>query len=988
MGRQQIAMEWAWISKNPGSREDYAILATSAGEVDVSRFVGQYVAGIPSSSTSSESPGAPPWVTFAAHGTTFDRLLVSVSVQDPWNGQDQAGRPIWPQRFFACWFDDLAEAGASYRTLWDAIKEVELPLRGQDRRPIRVAVERDSAASVLAAFGHTGVEFERLAAIAASLVYGPVAVAGTAHLRLEERLSLLDAIAGLLPYSFRAELSASSAVDNTLAHKIRLVLAEFANNQELISLTGTVPELSGPAREYRNTLMRKMHGSGLGKMVEFLWSATEVPSSDDPDEITEKLKKLDYERDILVSIDGSLEQALKLFANPPATVARLWHILEESGRADLVIIPLLDSEDPAADRALLRNWDIVAGYIVALVNRQLDDDDLRRAERILAVAGSSPAEEVADKLLRRLIIPTSGTGESGRRSMRSRVDLLLRREVPPRNRFSHTCNALRFDDVGRWQERLLLELLLDEIVTDQSLARATGWASWLCLSDFNGDWSVPSWVLALRFAITDSRDAASANVLSLITQESAWVVPLLRLAGRSERLQAVLRTPGLDLELIELAARVAAEPPQDDIRRTLTFAFEVNLWKSGVAAGTIAAIDVARVLIGLLPQNFPVEGGKQEFDPYMDGLVRVFGLQQVENLHSRIENGFLRNIVPADVAQPLSRGAVRLLECWSADGKRAPGLARYIAHDSESATITTLLRDDRLDDGFWGPLVELESSLSRFVILPLLRSAVRYTIENPAKALQRYSAKQRGVSSTRLALAMYDASLSGLSEREILDVIKSVPVRGETLVRRVQPRELDDVLREFQALLYHPPFEAEFSPALAEMREAKSEKVLTTCWTLICRGALGQEYGRRFRQMLKERLKDEEDFRRDQRRAISARRQPSIREQRQAAEQRPAAHRAALTRPSGPAIAAPPPHPSAIANVPGNAAARSAPVPRGPGAELVPYRQGAGRVPQAQSRLDGVQPAEPPQPRSRPRFRWPWRRREDETAKQAAEGSA
>src|SRR5438034_2426697 len=208
-----VTAEWAWISKAPGSHGDYGVLASSNGLSAAGDFAGAYVAGVPSASLPPAASAGPPWVTFGSHLTPADHQLVSVSVQDPWRGQDQALRPIWPRRFFLCRYDDLAAIRVTYRTLWDAVAPITLPRPG--RQPAPIPVRSQPLSQVIPAIGNIG--FDRVAAIAAALLDGPVAVTGTADLRLEDpsatvdRFTVLDAVAALLPYGFRADASATSA---------------------------------------------------------------------------------------------------------------------------------------------------------------------------------------------------------------------------------------------------------------------------------------------------------------------------------------------------------------------------------------------------------------------------------------------------------------------------------------------------------------------------------------------------------------------------------------------------------------------------------------------------------------------------------------------------------------------------------------------------------------------------------------------------------
>ena len=223
----ELTAEWVLIGKVPGSGSDYGVLATSAGGASLRSYVGVYVTGAPSSSASMDTPGAPPWITFGAHAAGPDQVMISVTVLDQWEGLDHASRPIWPRRLFLFRFGELAAAGASYRTLWEAVQLTNLPAR---EPVLHFTVRSQPIADFMATIADRG--FERLATLAAAMLEGPVGLTGAGHLTRDERLTLLDAVSALLPYGFRADLSASSSVDNTVAHQIRLVFADFSNVPE------------------------------------------------------------------------------------------------------------------------------------------------------------------------------------------------------------------------------------------------------------------------------------------------------------------------------------------------------------------------------------------------------------------------------------------------------------------------------------------------------------------------------------------------------------------------------------------------------------------------------------------------------------------------------------------------------------------------------------------------------------------------------------
>jgi hypothetical protein len=291
---RHVTAQWAWVSKEPGARGGgYQILATSGRDINFSQYVATYITGSPDSGVSPDSPQAPPWVTigsFLANGM----VLVSVAVLDPWRDRDYAGRAIWPQRFFLFRFDELAAAGVSYRTLWEAIRDINIP--AADSAPLTLQVQSADVGDLVSAIELYG--FERMAGIAAAQLEARIAVDDAELLQRLDRLALLDAATALLPYGFRANLSLSSSVDNTVAHPIRLVFAHFANRQTLISLRDpAVVPLTQFGRDYLNALRRKQRTSGTAAVVEHLWAARQPRSLERPEEAPAVLGELDFYRD-------------------------------------------------------------------------------------------------------------------------------------------------------------------------------------------------------------------------------------------------------------------------------------------------------------------------------------------------------------------------------------------------------------------------------------------------------------------------------------------------------------------------------------------------------------------------------------------------------------------------------------------------------------------------------------------------------------------
>jgi hypothetical protein len=284
VSQSEISAEWAHISKVNGGAADFSILAASQatlGPQELSDFSASFVAGVPAPDVDLQLPSAPPWVTFGKHESAGARF-VSVTVQFPWDGVDQRGRPIWSRDFYVFRYDAAARGDLSYQSLYRSVQGLKLAGQGGqpllDGRPLLLKADpqpMDELATVIERYG-----LERLAAIAAALLDAPVAVGGTGSLWLAQRLQLLDAIAALLPRGFRADLSASSAVSGLNVPKMRLILTdeEDSSHQQMHLASPGAPLWSEGAREYYELLLRMAQNRELPAVLRYLWSHWEALS--------------------------------------------------------------------------------------------------------------------------------------------------------------------------------------------------------------------------------------------------------------------------------------------------------------------------------------------------------------------------------------------------------------------------------------------------------------------------------------------------------------------------------------------------------------------------------------------------------------------------------------------------------------------------------------------------------------------------------------
>jgi hypothetical protein len=853
MTHRQVTAKWALIGKERGGEIDAGILATSDDDTRFDRFIGPYATGSPSSMTEQGEPEAPPWVTFAPFTLTNGEIVLSVAVRDPSSEVDHTGRAVWPRRFFLCRFAELAAGDASYQTIWQAVKPVNLPT--ESRAPVQLTVEPQSLENLVETIEYYG--FDELALIAATTLQARVAVTSAAHLRRRERLAVIDAVAALLPYGLRADLSTSSCVNNSADHGIRLVFANFSNNQRLLPLQGTGPEPApGVALDYLEALHRKKKNSGLASVIAHLWGAKGNYSFSHPEQALDVLEQLNFVYDAveaLRDINLRREQLLTILRRPEAEVGSIWNHQDISSeiRDRVIDLLLLDLDDQAAI-ALDKHWETLAGTVTGFALRRLDVDDTDSAKWLLQMASkiSSTAE---DELLAYLLI--AERLDRGERRRDALAALLVDRPAPPaEGRYPITCDELRAAHGGTGHAHLALRLLIRESSGDAGWvpSRAARWAQWLCRTppaegDGGPEWA--DWSLALACALSGTEVSPFSNIGSLIWRDPGWAV-VLRLAWEARHLGVIVNDIWHDL--VEIAGHLTSS--DDPARQGTALADMLSFDSSGLAEDVIAVLDTVRVLLGRTPSDFLLRTNDQEaFARYEQRLKTAFGLQAAQGHGHSLERGFLDHAVRGAT---MPDGAIWLMKSWAADTYRARGLARYVR---EKDRASGLLEYDQLDGAFWTALVEHEARLKRFAYGPILRMVASQTIEQPAKL--RRAREHNSVPATELASVMCEAFVSGMSVKDILHVLQhTTSADGKTNLTSLGPRDLDEVLRQFQGLLFYER---------SGNFENASFEALLEFYQLISGGALGRAFGRNFARRVKKDLRNQIRSRRKAMRALA-----------------------------------------------------------------------------------------------------------------------
>lgn len=851
MASAEVVADWAWISKDPSAGIGYSVLKVSTDAIDFGTVFGNYGPGAPSSTTAPDAPDAPPWVTYGPGDGGREGVLISVSARDLLTQRDHTGRPVWSQRQVVMRYAALAEVGASFQTVWAAVCNAPVPT--PDGTPLLLTVNRqlpDGLIQVVEA------NFDSLAAIAAGLLDGPVVIADASHLPREGRLGLLDAVAALLPYGYRADLSASSAVNNTVKHRIRLVLADFANpDQQLLSLLASQHSPRGDiSRRYLAALHEKRRKNGTALLVRHLWDIRwedgQRPCSfSRPGFALAALHELDFlgtVKDALAKGQVPAELMGKFFSDPDSQ--QMWDTFDAERRDNAV--RSLAGGGGAAAAVLVRSWSLIGVDVIRCANRNLDAGSVEIAASCLNLIGQTD-DRLEDRVLADLLVPEHVEPDVRSRRPAVLIELLRKRRVPTPGEYAYTCDEIRFGDAAGWQAGLVCGLLASELAAGDAGERALGWVRWLCRSQFSevSDWERPDWVNALDLPDSGGDGGRAESAMralirrdqQAVSRGNCWSAVFLNLAHVAGRLTELVETVGRQLmELTAALSRGDQSPLATAIRATLG---PPSLKVETFAA--LAQVDVMRVLLGVPPSAALIElDDPAALHSYLDALDDALRAEVMRPRLPELEEGFLRLARSGTTKTgQLTAGGIRVLNAWSDDPERQAGLIRHVA----SLSLQEQPVDIRLSQKFWSVLSDYPP-LADYAVSGQLITAADWTQRNPAVAFLREDTGE-AVTTTRLARACFEAWCAGRRAEGIVRTLASALTAG------IPPRQLDDTLREFQDLLYRFG-----TPAGAATPEV-SKQALFECWRLVLAGAFGDGYAQEFGEYLRHRLRGEAEIR-------------------------------------------------------------------------------------------------------------------------------
>ncbi|MGH3202110.1 MAG: hypothetical protein ACRDP5_08695 [Streptosporangiaceae bacterium] len=293
MTDRSVTAGWAVWSKEPDTRDDYSVLAFSDGPMskgEFARLLAHFAPGSPSAEAGT--PASLPWVTLSRVGVAKE-LYLGISVQTATSDKDGAGRPISRTTYFCVPYAPLARNPVSYQDLYAAVADPGL-LADAGRNVVPLAVPPlDPAALAQAVSDEFGAP-ELVTRTAAMLLGGPVTVTGPKFPGLTDRLRFFDAVTALLPYGYRAHLTAATWSDTGAGDRFRLVFADRARDDASRVRWGTPPPPpeAGPAVGYLGYLDRALRGAGEGRLeslIAYLARDSEPCKFEEPGRAVERI---------------------------------------------------------------------------------------------------------------------------------------------------------------------------------------------------------------------------------------------------------------------------------------------------------------------------------------------------------------------------------------------------------------------------------------------------------------------------------------------------------------------------------------------------------------------------------------------------------------------------------------------------------------------------------------------------------------------------
>jgi hypothetical protein len=356
-----VKVGWALWGKQPGSNNDYAVLASSAEPLSPPEFGGilaHFAPGTPP--TENDLPSSLPWVVISRVGIE-NKLYVGMAIQESTSDVDGTGRPITKTSYFCLPYAELADPGVSYRDLYRELRAIRLPAAGDGL--IALSVPRLDPQAIAAAISAQKWELP-VSATAAMLLDGPVDIVGSEGSDVADRLQYLDAVAAMLPFGYRADFTAATWSDSGAQHQIRLAFAARAR-EDAASVRwqsdSAVPAAGGPGSTYyrmlRQTRERRTGGEQLALLISAFAADTAESSFGQPEAAISSLRGFDLTFLVLTAVlDGTAQPAEIRAVFTQSRLAELGMRERQT-----LLGALIELGDPRDIPAVRTWWDTAAG---------------------------------------------------------------------------------------------------------------------------------------------------------------------------------------------------------------------------------------------------------------------------------------------------------------------------------------------------------------------------------------------------------------------------------------------------------------------------------------------------------------------------------------------------------------------------------------------------------------------------------------------------
>lgn len=217
-----VDVQWALYGKDAGASGD-RVLACSAGDLAmvnfadaISRFQLGALHRLPQVSVSYAQPVKP--------GSGYLALAIHKPADDGQVALDEDGRPVTYTNYFCLPYGPLAAGGVTYQAVHEAVQDLRLP--AANGATLRVTI---------AARPWPPPVIDPLALrVAALLLTGrSVCVLRAQHVPVAGRLGFIDTVMSLLPYGFRAKMTAATWTRATYRdHRFRLFFSDAPRGSE------------------------------------------------------------------------------------------------------------------------------------------------------------------------------------------------------------------------------------------------------------------------------------------------------------------------------------------------------------------------------------------------------------------------------------------------------------------------------------------------------------------------------------------------------------------------------------------------------------------------------------------------------------------------------------------------------------------------------------------------------------------------------------